>query len=204
MGGDACRTSGSASEGGRLSSAAMDIRLATTNDLEAINAIYNHYVCHSTATYQESPDTLEDRRAWFARHGQRHPVTVAQDAGQIAGWGSLSPFHPRSAYRFTVENSVYLHPDQLGRGVGTLLLADLIERAEAIGYRSVIALIDAEQPASIRLHERFGFARCADLREVGLKFGRWLDVIFMQKMLVPTDPQAEVPVDTSRAAQNDT
>ncbi|MDB5297185.1 MAG: pat, partial [Phycisphaerales bacterium] len=147
----------------------------------AINDIYNHYVLHSTATYQEEPDPLDTRIAWYARHGLAHPVTVAVDtADGVIGWASLSPFHPRSAYRFTVEDSVYLRPDALGRGVGRLLLADLLDRARAIGHRSVLALIDAGQPASVALHKRLGFEPAGHLRRVGFKFGKWLDVVYMQ------------------------
>ena len=160
------------------------VRPATESDLPAVNDIYNHYVLHSTATYQEEPEPIGVRQAWFARHGPRHPVTVAVDsAGAVVGWASLSPFHARSAYRFTAENSVYLRHDARGRGVGTLLLADQIDRARAIGHRSILALIDADQPASVALHRRFGFGQVAHLRQVGFKFGRWLDVAYMQLML---------------------
>ena len=163
------------------------VRLAKVADLPAINDIYNHYVLHSTATYQEEPEPIGGREAWFLGHGPAHPVTVAVDPnGTVLGWASLSPFHRRSAYRFTVENSVYLRHDVRGRGIGTLLLAELIERARAAGHRSILALIDADQPASVALHRRFGFGQVAHLRQVGFKFGRWLDVAYMQ--LVLDDP----------------
>ena len=159
------------------------IRPATEADLAAVNAIYNHYVLHSTATYQEEPESLEARRAWFDRHGPAHPVTVAEVAGAVVGWASLSPFHPRSAYRRTVENSVYIHPVHHRRGIGRALLADLIARATAAGHHTIIAGIDAEQPASVALHAALGFVPVARLNQVGHKFGRWLDVIYMQLML---------------------
>jgi L-amino acid N-acyltransferase YncA len=166
----------------------MRIRPATTADLHAINAIYNHYVLHSTATYQETPSTEEERAAWLAAHGPAHPVTVAEEAGEVVGWGSLSRFHPRSAYGRTVENSVYVRHDRHRRGIGAALLSDLIGRAAALGHHSILARIDAEQAPSVAIHERFGFARVAHLREVGFKFGRWLDVVFMQRMLAGTKP----------------
>ena len=161
----------------------LQIRPATPADLRAINDIYNHYVFHSTATYQEEPEPIEARRAWFARHGPGHPVTVAEAGGEILGWGSLSPFHARSAYRRTVENSVYVRHDRHGRGVGRAILADLIERAKAAGHHTILALIDAEQAASVALHRSAGFVSVAHLRQVGFKFGRWLDVLYMQFML---------------------
>lgn len=163
---------------------AVQLRLATPDDLQAINDIYNHYVLHSTCTYQEEPEPIGSRQLWFARHGPEHPITVATDAaGTVLGWGSLSAFHPRSAYRRTVENSVYLRHDVRGRGVGTQVLADLIERAERLGHHTIIAGIDAEQAASVALHARAGFLEVARLKEVGYKFDRWLDVIYMQLVL---------------------
>lgn len=160
------------------------IRLATLSDLPAINSIYNHYVLNSTCTYQEEPSTSEERENWFAAHGPSLPVTVAFDEqNQILGWASLSRFHPRSAYRNTVENSVYVRPELHGRGIGSLLLADSIARARSAGHRTILALIDADQKPSIALHLKLGFTQSAHLKEVGFKFGRWLDVIYLQLML---------------------
>jgi L-amino acid N-acyltransferase len=159
------------------------IRLATQGDLAAINDIYNHYVFHSTCTYQEQPEPIESRRKWFAEHDEKHPITVAILDGQIVGWGSLSAFKDRSAYRNTGENSVYIHHEFHRRGIGTAVLQDLINRARAIGHHTIIAGIDGEQTASVALHSRFGFVTVSHLREVGFKFGRWLDVIYMQLML---------------------
>lgn len=159
------------------------IRLATPGDLRVIDDIYNHFVLHSTCTYQEEPGTIDQRRAWFEAHDARHPVTVIEFDGQIAGWASLSQFHARSAYRSTVENSVYVRHDMHRRGIGSVLLADLIRRATDLGHHTIIAGIDAQQGPSIAIHRKFGFVDVARLREVGFKFGRWLDVIYMQKML---------------------
>ncbi|QOV92179.1 GNAT family N-acetyltransferase [Humisphaera borealis] len=162
----------------------VQIRPATLADLPAINDIYNHYVIHSTCTYQEEPETMESRIAWFHRHGVSHSIVVAtDDVGTILGWGSLSAFHPRSAYRFTVENSVYLRHDVRGRGLGKAILAELISRARDLGFRSIIALIDAEQAASVALHKRAGFTLAGRLTQVGFKFGQWLDVVYMQLTL---------------------
>jgi len=162
----------------------ITIRPANPTDLPAINDIYNHYVLHSTCTYQTEPETIDARRAWFNAHGEKHPITVAQDADAgIVGWGSLSRFHPRAAYSRTVENSVYVHPAHHRRGIGRTLLIDLIDRSRALGHHTIIAGIDAEQTPSVAIHAAHGFEQVALLKEVGFKFNRWLHVIYMQKML---------------------
>jgi phosphinothricin acetyltransferase len=162
---------------------AARIRIATAADLADINDIYNHYVFHSTCTYQETAEPLEARQAWFARHGAGHPVTVAEIGGKVVGWGSLSAYHERSAYRNTVENSVYVHHEFHRRGIGSMILRDLIERSRAIRHRAIIAGIDAEQIASVALHEKFGFEKVGHFKQLGFKFGRWLDVIYMELLL---------------------
>ena len=146
-------------------------RPATESDLAAINDIYNHYVLHSTCTYQEEPERIEDRRRWFAHRGDRHPVIVAETGGQVVGWGSLSAYHPRSAYRHTVENSVYVHHQHHREGIGSLLLQELIIRARDLGHRVIIAGIDAEQTASVALHTKFQFEKVGHFKKVGFKFG---------------------------------
>jgi phosphinothricin acetyltransferase len=159
------------------------IRLATPADLTAINEIYNHYVLHSTCTYQEEPTTAAEREVWFLSHGPQHPITVAESDGTIVGWASLSPFHTRSAYRRTVENSVYVRHDRQRQGIGRALIADSVERAKALGHHTIIAGIDREQAASVNIHQRLGFEQVAHLKEVGFKHGRWLDVVYLQKLL---------------------
>jgi len=159
------------------------IRVAREADLTAINDIYNHYVLNSTCTYQEEPETIDDRRRWFQHHGAKHPIIVAELDKKIIGWGSLSPYHARSAYRYSTENSVYVRHDYHRRGIGSALLADLISRARALEHRAIIAGIDADQTASAALHAKFGFERVGCLKQVGLKFGRWLDVIYMELLL---------------------
>ena len=159
------------------------LRPATESDLVAINDLYNHYVLHSTCTYQEELESPASRRQWFQHHGDAHPVIVAEAGGVVVGWGSLSSFHPRSAYRHTVENSVYVHHQHHGQGIGSLLLEDLIKRASTLGHQAIIGAIDAEQTASIALHAKFHFQEVGRLRRVGLKFGRWLDVVYMELLL---------------------
>ena len=159
------------------------VRLAEEVDLPAINAIYNHYVLHATCTYQITPETEESRLQWFHGHGEKYPVTVAEIGGNVVGWGALNVFHAREAYRRTVENSVYVHPDWQRRGIGGALLGDLIVRARSLGYHTIIAGISAEQTASIGLHEAHGFVRAGHIREVGYKFDRWLDVLTYQLFL---------------------
>ena len=161
----------------------LAIRLATAADLETINTIYNHYVFHSTCTYQTEASTIQERQAWFAAHGPEYPVTVGEQGGEVIAWGSLTRFHARAAYRPTVENSVYVRHDLLGVGIGRQMLADLVARAQALKYHSIIAGVSADQVASVKLHERAGFVKVAHLREVGFKFDRWLDVVYLQKML---------------------
>ncbi len=179
--------------------AELQIRLATADDLEAVNDIYNHYVLNSVTTYQEEPEPIEGRRAWFASHGPRHPITVAVKDGRVVGWAALSPFHRRSAYRNTVENSVYVDRAHYRQGIGHALLADSLERARRAGHHTVIAMIDGEQEASVALHRKAGFSQIGFLREVGSKFGRRLNVYLLQKMLdapdalIPPPPPPSLP-----------
>ena len=161
------------------------IRPANDADLPAINDIFNHYVLNSTCIWLTEPVTMDQRRAWFASHDEAHPVTVAKEEGEVVGWASLSAYNGRSGWRRTVEDSIYLRHDRLGRGIGARLLADLLGRAARLGHHAVIAAICADQPASIRLHARQGFVECGRLRETGFKFGRWLDAIYLQRLLGP-------------------
>jgi phosphinothricin acetyltransferase len=163
----------------------MVIRTATLADAPAISGIYNEAVLHSTATYQEEPESVEDRRRWLDAHGPAHPVVVAELGGVVAGWAALSRFHPRSAYRFTVENSVYIHVDHRRRGIGRALMRVLIDQAPALGHRSIIAGVSGDQEPSLRLHRSLGFVEVGRLRAVGFKFGRWLDVVTLQLHLAP-------------------
>jgi phosphinothricin acetyltransferase len=171
---------------GRLHNPGManpEIRLATEADLPAIEDIYNWYIPRSTCTYQEEIEPFEKRVAWYRHHGPRHPITVAELGGEVIGWGSLSEFRDRAAYRNTVEDSVYVRHDMHGRGIGSALLKDLIDRARALGHHTIIAGADGEQTVSIKLHAKFGFEPVAHFKQVGFKFDRWLDVVFLQLML---------------------
>ena len=159
------------------------IRLAGREDARAINEIQNHYVLHSTATFLTEPLTLAQRLAWLEGRSPAHPVTVAEAGGEIAGWGALGEFRARPAYRFSTEFSVYVHPDRQRLGIGRTLLADLTERARAAGYHALIGGCCGESTAILTLLEAEGFRRVACFPEVGFKFDRWLDVVFMQKLL---------------------
>lgn len=163
----------------------MQIRPATRADLPDILDIYNDAVLTTTATYDYEPRTIEHRTQWFEeRQRDGYPVFVAvDDAGRVVGWSALNPFHARMGYRFTSENSVYVAADMRGKGIGKLLLAPLIEGAKARGLHAIIAVIDADNEASIRLHAAFGFEKVGHFRETGFKFNRWLDVVYMERLV---------------------
>src|SRR5262249_53005328 len=141
------------------------------------------YVRTSTCTYQVDEDTLADRQTWLAAHDEAHPVTVAIDDGRLVGWGALSWFRQRFGYRFTVEDTVYVRPDMHRRGIGRALVVAPAARARALGHKTVIAGISAEQEGSIRLHERLGFRPAGVLQAAGFKFETWLDLAFLQLVL---------------------
>ncbi|HSP54389.1 MAG TPA: GNAT family N-acetyltransferase [Dehalococcoidia bacterium] len=159
------------------------VRLASEHDVPAITEIYNYEVLNGWATFDLEPKTVEDRVQWF--HETRHPhsIMVAEDAGEVVGWGCLRAFHERQAYRFTAQNSVYVHQDHRGRGIGKLILASLIENGRENGFHSIMAGISQDNPVSDRLHKSFGFEFVGNEREVGYKFERWLDVTWWQLML---------------------
>lgn len=162
----------------------MDVRPATEADAEAIRAIYNPEVVGSTVTFDLRPRSLDEQLAWQRARSGAHAVLVAiggDDA--VVGFGSLSPYRDRPAYATSVEDSVYVHPDAQGDGVGRLLLAGLLDVATAHGFHAVMARIVGGHAASIRLHAAAGFAEVGTEREIGRKFGRWLDVVLMQKLL---------------------
>lgn len=159
------------------------IRPARVEDLGAINDIYNYYVERSTCTFQTEPETMEDRAAWFAAHDEAHPVIVAELGGEVVGWGSLSRFHSRCAYRFTVELSVYVRHDVVSGGIGKALMVELIALARAAGHHSLVGVICTENTPSLSMGEALGFVKVGHLREVGFKFGRWLDVAYLQLIL---------------------
>ena len=160
----------------------VSVRPATPADLPAIHEIYNEAVRNTTATYDHKPRDFAYRERWFQDHEEaRYPVFVATGPGEhVLGWSSLSQYHDRFGYRFTAENSVYVAAGQRGRGIGRMLLPPLIATARRRGLHVIIAAIDAQNEASVRLHASFGFQQVGLFREVGHKFGRWLDVLYMQ------------------------
>ena len=166
------------------SSPAVTVRLATAADAEAIRAIYNREVVGSTVTFDMVPRTLEDQVVWLQARSGAHAVVVAEDdRGAVCGFGSLSPYRERPAYSTTVEDSVYVDPAHQGRGVGRVLLNELVGLATAHGFHSVVARIVGGHAASIALHQACGFEIVGTEREVGRKFRNWLDVVVMQRML---------------------
>jgi phosphinothricin acetyltransferase len=152
-------------------------------DLPGILAITNQVIAISTAIYTSEPATLEERTAWFtARRARGFPVLVARDAtGGVAGFASFGDFRAWPGYANTVEHSVHIRADARGHGLGAMLVQALLPRAADLGMHVMIAGVDAENAASLRLHEKLGFVRVAHLREVGRKFDRWLDLVFLQR-----------------------
>jgi phosphinothricin acetyltransferase len=164
----------------------MKYRVANLDDSEAIRTIYNWEVLNSTVTFDLVPRTVEDQLAWMDEHSGAHPAVVAvDDDGTVCGFASLSPYRPRPAYRTTVEDSVYVDPAYQGRGVGRGLLTELVSVAESHGFHAVIGRIVGGHQASIRLHRACGFEEIGREKEVGRKFGKWLDVVLMQRLLGP-------------------
>lgn len=161
----------------------MQLRLATPDDAEAIRSIYNLEVTTSTVTFDLVPRTLEDQLAWQAARSGAHAVLVAEIDGTVAGFGSLSPWRDRPAYSTTVEDSIYIHRDHRGAGVGKALLTELVATATAHGFHACMARIVGGHQASIALHEACGFEVVGTEREVGRKFNKWLDVVLMERML---------------------
>lgn len=162
-----------------------EIRDASEADLPGILAIYNAAVEHTTAIWNENLVDLTNRRAWLAeRSGAGFPVLVARDAaGEVVGYASYGAWRPHDGYKHTVEHSVYVRADQRGKGLGPRLMQALIERARSAGLHVMVGAIESENTASIRLHQRLGFAITGQMPQVGRKFGRWLDLTFMQLIL---------------------
>jgi phosphinothricin acetyltransferase len=163
----------------------MIIQDATSADLPAILAIYNDAVENTTAIWNETLVDLTNRQAWLSeRTAAGFPVLVAHDGtGAVVGYASYGTWRSIEGFRHTVEHSVYIRSDQRGQGLGPLLMQALIERAKQAGLHVMVAAIESENSASIRLHERAGFVITGQMPQVGRKFGRWLDLIFMQLIL---------------------
>lgn len=171
------------------------VRPSAEGDLPAIEAIYAHHVRHGIASFEETPPDLAEmtrRRAEILARGLPYLVAETED-GAVAGYAYAGPYRPRIAYRFTVEDSIYLDPAAAGRGIGGLLLAALIEHTTAAGYRQMLAVIgNSGNRASIALHARAGFREVGTLRQVGFKLGGWVDVVLMQR---PLGPGSDTPPD---------
>ena len=163
----------------------MELRDAASADVPAMTAIYAHHVLHGTGTFEEEPpDEAEMARRMGAVQDQGWPWLVAEEDGKILGFAYLNQFRPRSAYRYAGEDSVYVRNDIRGQGVGKALVAALLRRAEECGFRQVFAVIgDSENVGSIGLHVSLGFRQVGILRSAGAKFGRWLDVVTMQRAI---------------------
>ncbi|MFV0282055.1 MAG: GNAT family N-acetyltransferase [Rhodoblastus sp.] len=160
------------------------IRDASPEDSGAIAAIYNHAVRTTTAIWNDRAVDAANRAAWLAeRQAAGFAVIVAELDGRIAGYAAYGPFRAFEGYRLTVENSVYVAPGMQGRGVGRALMDALLSRARNAGFHAMVAGIEAENHASIRLHEALGFAEVGRMPQVGAKFGRWLDLVFLQRLL---------------------
>ena len=163
----------------------MQVRPATPADLDAVHAIYSHHVLKGLASFEEVPPPRDEIGRRYERvTGKGLPWLAAQYGDAVVGYAYCTPYRERSAYRFSLEDSIYIHPDMHGRGIGSTLLAELIRRCDGLGYRQLIAVIgDSAHLASINVHARAGFLRVGTLRSVGFKFGRWVDSVIMQRPL---------------------
>jgi len=169
---------------GRLDIIVRHVRAA---DLPAVAEIYDYYVLNAVCTFATEPDDEASWRAWLNARSESYPGIVAEVDGRIVGWGTLSRWNNRCAYRFSAENSVYIRAEMHRRGVGRRLLERLIESARAAGHRNLIAQIADHQTASERLHAALGFREVGCLRNIGFKFDRWIDVVIWQLELPAAD-----------------
>ena len=160
------------------------LRDALEIDLPAILEIYNDIILTTTAIYSEEPHTLQMRLDWFNERKQAgFPVIVAEQNGVLVGFATYGKFRVWPCYRFTVEHSVYIHKDSRGQGISKILLQEIISLAKGAGMHALIAGVDSENEISLQLHLKFGFTQVARFKEVGFKFGRWLDLIFLELIL---------------------
>ena len=167
----------------------IEIRNAAAEDLPGLLAIYNDVIATSTAIYSDTLVDIDDRRRWWhARCAEGYPVLVAADDTGVTGFASFGNFRSWPGYRYTVEHTVHVRSDRRGQGIGRALMLELLPRATALGKHVMVAGVDATNEGSIRFHERLGFERVAHFTEVGFKFGRWLDLVFLQRILEPEHP----------------
>ncbi len=161
----------------------LNIRRSERSDLAAITEIYNEAILTTTATFDLEPKSLEDRLQWFEDHDERHPILVADLDGQVVGWTCLSCWNPRSGYDKTAETSFYVKEEHRGKGIGRKLKGTIIDEARRLGYHTLIAGAAEGSDASLHLNKRFGFEVVGTFRDVGRKFGKQLDVTYLQKFL---------------------
>jgi phosphinothricin acetyltransferase len=167
-----------------MTSGIVNIRNAHEDDLAAILSIYNDAILNTTSVYSEVPHTIEMRRTWYhERINKGFPVFIAETGGKVVGFCTYGHFRIWPCYRYTVEHSVYVDPLFRGQGISKLLLRPLINTALENGIHAMIAAIDGENQVSYRLHQSLGFNQVAHFKEVGFKFGRWLDLLFMELLL---------------------
>lgn len=159
------------------------IRPATVDDVPVITDIYNHAILNTTATFDSEIKSLDDRIQWFRDHQPRHPVLISEEDGMLTGFASLSRWSDRCAYEGTVEVSVYIHHEYRGRGTGKRLLEILILEGEKAGFHNLISRISEGNLTSIHIHELMGFQHIGVMKQAGKKFGKFLDVHFMQKII---------------------
>lgn len=162
--------------------ASVDLRKARPSDIEAITEIYNDAILKTTATFDTQTKTLEQQKEWFEGHDEKHPILIAEMNGKVVGWASLSKWSDRCAYSGTVENSVYVAEKFRGEGIGNALLERLMREGKKCGLHTVIARITSGNDASVKMHESAGFEHIGTMKEVGVKFGKLLDVIMMQRI----------------------
>jgi L-amino acid N-acyltransferase YncA len=160
----------------------LHIRSTELKDIPAITEIYNEAILNSTATFDTEIKTIEDRAEWFKNHGEKYPVISAEINSNVIGWASLTKWSDRCAYEKTAEVSVYIHKDYRGKGIGKKLLEQLIVQGERAGLHYMLARISEGNESSIHIHELFGFEHIGVMKEVGFKFGKFLNVHLMQKV----------------------
>lgn len=174
----------------------MRIRIARPEDAPAVNAVYDSYIAHSLATFNEQNKTVAERAREMAELLEMYPFLIAEDEqGRFLGFANAEPIRPQSGYRYSVELTIYLHPDApRGQGIGTALYERLLAMLAAQGFRTAYGVLYGQNEASLRLHKRFGFEEVALFRNSGYKHGQWLDTLVVQKTLNPYDETPKPPI----------
>lgn len=161
----------------------IKIRDAEAGDVERLTEIYNWAVANTTASFDIAEQSVEKRMEWFSHYGGNHPLIVAELDGKVTGYSSLSKFRDKEGYAKTVELSVYIDPVYHGRGIGTLLMKEIIGRGRELGHHVIVAGITTGNDVSVKMHEKLGFSFCGEFRQVGHKFGEWQDCLFYQLII---------------------